>query len=392
MQNIKGGVLAPKGFLAAGIHSGIKRKRKDMGLLICEEGATVSAVFTTNKAAAAPVKFCKKVMADNSLKYAILANSGNANACTGKQGDIDAREMATYTAASIGLLAKEVLVASTGPIGVLLPMKIIKKGVDLLVDSIDEKGAKDFAEAILTTDLVAKEKAVSIKIGNKTVKIGGCAKGSGMICPNMATMFGFITTDADIDKKCMDALLKEAVAKSFNQITVDGDQSTNDSVFFLSSKKAENKTIKLNTADAKKFYKALEEVCVYLAKAIVRDGEGATKFIEINIAGAKSQEQARAAGYAIANSPLVKTGLFGGRTCWGRMMAALGYSGSEFNSTKTDIVINNKIIVAKGIATGKKVNLKIAKNITVDVFLKAGKANATVWTSDFSYDYVKINI
>lgn len=392
MKNIRGGVLAPQGFLAAGINAGIKRKRKDLGLLICEEGANVSAVFTTNKSAAASVRLCKKVVLGKSKKYAIIANSGNANACTGAQGEKDAKLMASYTADAIGVSASEVLVASTGPIGVFMPMGKIKKGVDVLSSSFDRKGAKAFAESILTTDLVTKEKAVSINIGNKTVKIGGCAKGSGMICPNMATMLGFITTDADIDKACMNKLLKQAVDKSFNQITVDGDQSTNDSVFFLSSAKAGNKKIKLNTADAKKFAKALEEVCIYLAKAIVRDGEGVTKFIEININGAKNGAEAKKAGYAIANSPLVKTGIFGGNTCWGRVMAALGYSGAKYDSTKTDIAFNGKKIVKNGITTGKKANIKSAKTVVIDVFLKAGKAEQTVWTCDFSYDYVKINI
>ena len=376
MKIIKGGVTKPYGFKSSGVAAGIKKSGKlDLGLIYSETPATTAAVFTKNSVKAAPIIVTQKHVQNNRAQ-AIVVNSGNANCFTGKFGLVYVQKTTEIIAKLLNINRSDVLVASTGIIGKPLPYQKIEDAAPLLVKNLSVKGAKNIARAILTTDKTTKECTVQIKIGGKKVTIGSCAKGSGMIAPNMATMLAFITTDAAINGRLLKLALKEAVDESFNSITVDGSMSTNDMVSVMANGWAKNKTITQASKDFFEFSHALNYVCLDLAKKIVLDGEGATKFIEIQVMGAKDNKQAKAIALKIANCNLVKTAAYGSNPNWGRVSAAIG---------------------ALGISKLTEHNLKIAfssfakKQINITINLNIGLGKATVYTCDLSVEYIKIN-
>lgn len=376
MKIVNGGVCAPKGFQANGMSAGIKRSGKpDLGLIISEVPAVTAGVFTINSIKAAPLLVSMKHI-KSGISRAVLVNSGNANCYTGAFGLKYAEESTVLIGNLLGVKPQDVLVTSTGIIGKQLPYNKIVESAANLVKGLVSNGGKKFATAIMTTDLKLKEIAVQITLGGKTVTIGGCAKGSGMIEPNMATMLGFITTDVAISLPLLKAALQDANTKSFNSITVDGCMSTNDMVTIQANGLANNKKITTKGADYKRFVDALIVVSRDLAKKIVLDGEGATKFITINVAGASNEPQAQKIAKAIANSALVKTAAFGSNPNWGRVGAAVGSLGIKG--------INEETMKISFSPFDKK-------DIAINVELRLGKAKATVYTCDFSYDYVKIN-
>lgn len=417
MEVIKGGVVAPKGFKAAGVHCGIKRRRNDIALIVSEVDSAAAGVFTTNTVKAHCVLSNQEHIKDG-LARAIVANSGNANACNGEQGFKDASRMVDLAAQALGVPHRRVLSASTGVIGVPLPMKKIETGITSAAAILHDGVADDAAEGIMTTDTYSKQFAVEFALaGGKTGRIGAMAKGSGMIAPNMATMLGFITTDVAIDQPLLQAMLSRCVWYTFNSITVDSDTSTNDMVLILANGMAGNAKIeKPDTPDAAVFETALYNVCLHLAKEIARDGEGATKLVEIVVKGVAPPENlvqayegrgmaltpeqragfARSIAKSIANSPLVKTALFGNDPNWGRILAAAGKTGIAFDPGTVEISLAGHQVYANGQPTsfnGYVVSEAMkAKdvNITVD-FHQEGGEDATVYTCDFSYDYVKIN-
>jgi len=376
MKVINGGVTKPKGFKASGLNCGIKRSGKfDLGLITSNCLAVNATLFTKNSVKAAPLIISQKHARNNKIQ-AIVANSGNANCFTGSMGLIYADRTTEMIGKLLNIPKNNCLVASTGIIGKTLPFKKIQKAIPKLVGGLRVTGSRKVAQAILTTDTKTKEKTVTIIVGGKKITIGGCAKGSGMIAPNMATMLGFITTDAAISAKMLKIALKKAVDRSFNSISVDGCMSTNDMVTIMANGLAKNKSISKTGKDFNVFCKALEFICIDLAKKIVMDGEGATKFITINCIGAKNQKQAQKVGLTVANSNLVKTAAFGNNTNWGRITAAVG---------------------STGIATVTEKNLHIdyspfnKKKIEITVNLNIGNAKTTVYTSDLSLQYVRIN-
>ena len=327
MKQIKGGITAPKGFKASGMHCGIKKSgKKDLALIYSDVMANAAATFTSNKVKAAPILVSMEHIKSGKAQ-AIIANSGCANACTGNDGMEDAQIMAKAAASALNINSENILVASTGSIGSRLPLKNILNGIRMLSKRMSQSGGVEAADAILTTDTRRKEIAVQFKGGGRTITIGGIAKGAGMIAPNMATLFSFITTDADVHSSNLKNYLKESVDKSFNMTVVDRDTSTNDCVFILANGKARNKALRGN--DEKEFKQALDFVCTYLAKEIARDGEGATKLIEVKVAGAKSANDAKLIARSVAGSDLVKSAIFGEDPNFGRIMAALGYSGAD---------------------------------------------------------------
>ncbi|MFY9217094.1 MAG: bifunctional glutamate N-acetyltransferase/amino-acid acetyltransferase ArgJ [Tepidanaerobacteraceae bacterium] len=395
MKYIDGGITSPKGFKAAGVASGIRKKgRKDVALVYSEQPAQAAAVYTLNKFQAAPLQVTKEHLKDG-IAQAIVVNSGVANACMGQQGLMSAKEMAQITADCLLIKAEDVVVASTGVIGVPLPMELITKGIKDASKALSYDGGADAAEAIMTTDLVKKEVACQLEIGGKTVTIGAMAKGSGMIHPNMATMLGFITTDASIESDCLQHVLKKATDASFNMVSVDGDTSTNDMVAILANGLAENPKITMESEYLKDFEAAVTEVCIRLAKMIAQDGEGATKLIEVEVVGAKSLEDARKGARAICSSNLVKAAIFGEDANWGRIVTAMGYSGAEVDPSIVDVYIGELLVAEKG--TGLKFDEEKAsqilkqKEIKLKVDLNLGSEEATAWGCDLSYDYVKIN-
>jgi glutamate N-acetyltransferase/amino-acid N-acetyltransferase len=397
LKKIAGGITTPQGFKAAGVHAGIKKNGKeDVGILYSIVPAAAAAKFTTNQMAAAPVLVSREAVSLGKAR-AIVVNSGCANACTGEQGLSDARTMARNTAQALKLDDCEVLVASTGVIGVNLPMDKVTSGISQAVAALTENGHETMIAAIMTTDTFEKACAYEFTLGGKTCKIAGIAKGAGMIHPNMATMLSFITTDAAIEPALLNKALSQAVELSYNMITVDGDTSTNDMVAVLANGQAGNELIAAeNSQIYQEFYAALKTVCTELAQLIVRDGEGATKFLEINVAGAVNFEDAKRAAFAIAKSPLVKTAFFGQDPNWGRILCAVGYSGAKSQPEKTSLSIGDLTIVvdgqaAAGFDTAKLKEIMAAKDIAITINLGQGEAKATVWTCDFSYEYVKIN-
>jgi glutamate N-acetyltransferase/amino-acid N-acetyltransferase len=373
---VKGGVTAPKGFLANGLASGIKRSGKtDLGIIVSDIPAVTVGVFTKSSIKAAPLLVSMKHI-KKGIGRAVLVNSGNANCYTGAAGLKHAQGSSQIMAKLLGVAPEDVLVASTGIIGKPLAYNKIVNAAPMLIKGLSTKGGGKFARSIMTTDLMVKEIAVEITIGGNKVTIGGCGKGSGMIEPDMATMLGFVTTDAAISRKMLKTALKRATGRSFNSITVDGCMSTNDMVTLQASGLAGNKKIVKEDGDFKKFYQALEYVCIDLAKKIVRDGEGATKFLTIDVKGAASESQARKIAKTIANSALVKTAAFGSNPNWGRVGAAVGSLGlNKINEHNMKITFSpfNK------------------KDISIGVQLALGRASATVYTCDFSYEYVRIN-
>lgn len=392
---VKTGITAPKGFKAAGIHCGIKKSKKDLALIYSEVPATAAGVFTLNKVQAAPVLVCKENLAKGKTFRAIIINSGNANACTGEQGYKDAVEMTNKTAEVLSVDPKEVFVSSTGVIGETLPMEKILNGIETIVDSLDNDDNLSAAEAIMTTDTFVKSESVTFLIDGKEVSIGGIAKGSGMIHPNMATMLAFVTTDAAIDKETFHTILKDVTDKTFNRIVVDGDTSTNDMVIALANGCSGIESIKSGTEAYDTFSQNLYNILKKLSIDIVRDGEGATKLVEITVDGALNDKDAEKAARTVALSPLVKTAIHGEDANWGRIIAAVGYSGIDFDPAKFEIIINGTPILKQNYAVTLPIKdanqtLKPAR-IKLLIKLNAGNGKATCWTCDFSEEYVKIN-
>lgn len=394
-RTIKGGVTAVSGFTATGLSAGIKKNgRRDLALIVSETECTVAAVFTRNRFPAPPLLLDKKHLRSR-LGRAIVANSGNANAFTGKRGYQDAEAMAEATAQTLGISAELVYVASTGVISEFLPAKKILQAIPRLVSSLSDEGSKAAAEAIMTTDTFPKEIAFSAEVGRHTIRVGGIAKGSGMIHPNMATMLAFLTTDVRIDPDLLQEALRQAVDHSFHRITVDGDTSTNDMVLlFANGTKGEKITSKGRAF--RQFVALLEKASLSLAKMIVKDGEGATKLIEINVSGARSHQTAHQIAMTIARSSLVKTAFFGEDANWGRIVAAIGNAGVPIRPEKIDLRFGRTPLVRSGTYLGKAAESKISvylkkPEISLTLSLNSGKGTSTVWTSDLSLDYVKIN-
>lgn len=396
MKKIDGWVTTPQGFLAAGVKAGIKASgNHDVAVIYSTVPAATGAVFTQNKMCAAPVLVSRKVAAKYCAQ-AIVVNSGCANACTGEQGLKDAEAMQAQTAELLGVENDAVYVCSTGVIGHFMPMDKLAKGIADAVDAMDETGGESCAMAIQTTDTFIKHAAYEFELGGKTVKIAGIAKGAGMIHPNMATMLTFLTTDAAVAPDVLKRAVKAAADKSFNMVVVDGDTSTNDSMIVLANGLAENEIIVSEEhPDYPAFFEALLACAQDLAKMIARDGEGATKFLEVNVAGAATWAEAKTAAMAIAKSPLVKTAFFGKDPNWGRIVCAAGYSGAQMEPDKVNLEIGGVRLVENGMNCNVPLeslkDIMEQHDISMKIDLGAGKEEATVWTCDFSYEYVKIN-
>jgi glutamate N-acetyltransferase / amino-acid N-acetyltransferase len=394
-QECAGGVTAARGFTAGGVYCGIRKPKKDIAIVQTAKPAVVAGVFTQNKVVAAPLVVDKIQLKNSPVCSAVVVNSGNANACTGEQGMKDAWTMVNVTADALHLPREHVLVSSTGVIGQYLPMENILKGIHDLSTKLTVEGNKDAAEAIMTTDLNSKECAVRFPLESSVITIGGMAKGSGMIAPNMATMLAFVTTDAVITPSALQSALRVSNSRSFNRVTIDGDTSTNDMLLVLANGFAKNKEIQENTPAYKQFLTALEYVLIKLAKMIARDGEGATKFVEIVVHGARSEEEAVQAARAVANSNLVKTALHGADANWGRILCAVGYSGIDFNPENVEISFNDLIVLKKNyeivLDEGKAKTVLSQDTITVSINLNQGSAEARFWTCDLTKEYIHIN-
>lgn len=397
---IDGGVTAPKGFLASGIHCGVKEgtTKKDLALIYSEVMANGAGMYTLNKVKGAPIQISKNHL-HNGKAQAIIVNSGNANTCNGENGLKNAETMTEVQAKALNIDTQDVVVASTGVIGVPLNIDAITKGIPCLTKSLSKDGSKAAAESIMTTDTFMKEYSIQFEIGGKTISLGAIAKGSGMIEPNMGTMLSFITTDLAISSDLLKEALKETVKVSYNRITVDGDTSTNDTVFLLANGLAENEEITEKNEDYNTFVEALKEVCITISKMLAKDGEGATKLIECTVNGAYTEDDADVLAKSVIKSSLVKTAIFGSDANWGRILCALGYSGANFDPDKVDVYFESEagsIQVCKAGASlpfnedlAKEILLKDEVKIKVDLFL--GDASVTVWGCDLTYDYVKIN-
>lgn len=390
----EGSVTLPKGFVAGGMHCGIKRKRLDLGYIVSEVPASVAGVYTTNIFQAAPLLVTQESIAKENKIQAIIVNSGNANACTGEQGLLDAFAMQKGFASVLGIEDHLVAVTSTGVIGELLPMDNVTTGINQILQS-KYATEENFKNAILTTDTCIKQIAVQMKIDGKTVSIGGAAKGSGMIHPNMATMLGFVTSDANIAHEDLHSALKEITNQTFNMITVDGDTSTNDMVLVLANGLAGNGQLTKDHPDWDLFKAGLKLVSEELAKKIARDGEGATKLVEVQVNGAYSQEAARAVGKSIISSNLVKTAIYGTDPNWGRIVTAIGYSGIPVEPNKLIVAIGPYKVFENGlpcpfVEEEVKEYLEL-ETVKLLVDLNQGEESATAWGCDLTYDYVKIN-
>lgn len=395
---IPGGVTAARGFLAGSVYCGIKSanaSRPDLALIHSPQPTVAAATFTTNRVKAAPVRVSMAHLRSEDVR-AIVANSGNANACTGVAGIETAKRMAEAAAGALGLRARQVMVCSTGRIGVPLPIEKMEPCIAQLPAAADREGSRRAAEAIMTSDTFAKEFAVEFEIEGKPVRLGGIAKGAGMIDPNMATMLCLLTTDAAIAKKQLQCALSVAVEQSFNRITIDGDMSTNDTVIMLANGLAGNKPLRHGTAAFKIFQRALDQVTCNLARMIVEDGEGVTKFVEVHVNGAATLSDARKAAEAVANSTLTKCAWFGGDPNWGRIMDALGYCGAKLREETVDIFYDGTIAVKGGLPSktpfAKLQQIVAQKKFTVMIDLHLGRAEYSVFTTDLSTEYVKLNM
>lgn len=401
MKIIHGGVTAPIGYTAAGIYAGIKKKRKDMALVYSATPAKGAGTFTTNVVKAAPVLWDIKLTKESDNIQAIVINSGVANACTGEEGDKNNLLMAQSVAGELQLPIDTVYTASTGVIGKQLPIDIITDSIPQLVKELDDsiEAGTLAAESIMTTDTYSKECAVSFTVGGKVITVGGMAKGSGMIHPNMATLIGVVTTDLSISKELLQEALSDDVKHTFNMISVDRDTSTNDTMLLLANGMADNIEITNKNEDYFEFCKALNLVTSNLSKMIAADGEGATKLLEVTVKGAKTWDEAVTLSKSIITSNLVKTAVFGNDANWGRILCAMGYAGVEFDPYKVDLVIESDEVslklVENGMATdySEDIATKIlsAKEVKAIADIKQGSAEATAWGCDFTYDYVKIN-
>ena len=389
------GIAYPQGFKAAGVRAGIKKNGNlDVAVIYSEKEAAVAGVFTQNQVAAAPVRVSKIVVGTGKAQ-AIVANAGCANACTGEQGLRDAEDMCKIAAKELNCREDSVIVASTGVIGVNLPMDKVESGIKAAVKELSKDGSVNAGNAIITTDTYSKCCATETQIGGKEVRLGAIAKGSGMIRPNMATMFCFITTDVDIEQKLLQEALSEITEVSFNMISVDGDMSTNDTVIVMANGEAGNPKITEKNSDYEKFYATLKEMCIELSKKIAADGEGATKFLTIHVHGADNFADAKQVGMSVANSPLVKTAFFGEDPNWGRVICAVGYSGVKISPEKTVIKFGDVPVYAHSVGA-KFDNAALRKvmaehDIVIDIDLGEGDSEATVFSCDLSYGYVKIN-
>ncbi|MCW8850450.1 MAG: bifunctional glutamate N-acetyltransferase/amino-acid acetyltransferase ArgJ [Melioribacteraceae bacterium] len=389
-----GSVTSPKGFKAAGIHCGLKKKNKDLALIYSDVPSIAAGTFTTNKAAASPVTITKQITDSAQKVKAIIINSGNANACTGVEGHLDALEVQKKCSETLGVESNEVLISSTGVIGERLNVSAIVNSLSNLKNNLGHANGNEAAEAIMTTDTVPKSFALSVKLSKGEIIIGGIAKGSGMIMPNMATMLGFITTDAKISKDLLQSALSESVNDSFNKISVDGETSTNDMVLMLANEMS-NIDIMPNSVDYLIFLAALKELSIKMAKSIVFDGEGATKFITLNIKNALSDKDADLIAKSLANSPLVKTALNGGDPNWGRIISAASSCGAEIQPENVSLYFDDLAILEPGYKTNfieeEAASILAKKNIVITLDLNLGNSNTTWWTCDYSEDYIKIN-
>ncbi|ABB31194.1 arginine biosynthesis bifunctional protein ArgJ [Geobacter metallireducens RCH3] len=385
-----------KGFKFSAVEAAIKKPgRLDLALIVSETPAAVAGVYTTNAVKAAPVLLDQERTKKGACR-AIVVNSGNANACTGPVGLADARETTRLVADGVGSAEEEVLVCSTGVIGVPLPMERMRAGIPPLVRGLGTGTFDDVARAIMTTDTFPKMEVRTGKAGGMEYTVAGIAKGAGMIMPNMATMLAFIVTDAAVDPTWLRTVFAAGVERSFNAITVDGDTSTNDTALIMANGAAGNPVLSAGSDDAAEFVRLLDEVLLALAKLIVKDGEGATKFVEITVKGARSDADAKRAAMAVANSCLVKTAFFGQDANWGRIFAAVGYSGAEVDPDRTELFFDDVQMVRAGVFTGgdaeaRGTEILKKREFSVTVDLHLGEGVSTVYTSDLSYDYVKIN-
>jgi glutamate N-acetyltransferase/amino-acid N-acetyltransferase len=395
MNECAGGITAPLGFRAAGMYCGIRKVKKDIAMIVSDVPATVAGVFTLNRTQAAPVLVDKIQLKGSSVCSAIVVNSGNANACTGERGLNDAWEMVRQTAVALNIPETQVMISSTGVIGQYMPMEKVSPAIGELAAKLSKEGNAGAAEAILTTDTFPKETAVKFTLGGKTVTIGGVAKGSGMIAPNMATMLAFVTTDIALDQVLLTKALQGANNRSFNRITVDGDMSTNDMVLVLANGMAKNSRVTDNSEEYQLFAAALEYVLIKLAKMIAKDGEGATKLIEIMVKGSRSEEEAAQAARAVANSNLVKTAIHGADANWGRILAAVGYSGIDFNPDNVEISFGELPVLRQNyeivLDEEKAKELLLKDNVMIVVNLNQGSQFARFWTCDLTKEYVHIN-
>lgn len=402
MKIIDGGVTAAKGFKAASTAAEIKYKgRTDMAMVFSEVPCVAAGTFTTNVVKAAPVIWDQDIVYNHQGARAVICNSGIANACTGEEGFVYCRETAKAASESLGIPEDSVLVASTGVIGMQLPIDRIANGVKAMAPKLEgsREAGLEAAKAIMTTDTEKKEAAVEIEIGGKTVTVGGMCKGSGMIHPNMCTMLGFITSDVDISKELLQEALSEDIKDTYNMVSVDGDTSTNDTVLLLANGQAGNPKITEKNADYEEFKKALNYVNTTLAKKIAGDGEGATALFEVKVIGAATKAEAVTLSKSVVTSSLTKAAIYGHDANWGRILCALGYSGVQFDPEKVDLYFESKAgkikIIENGVSTGysEEEATKILSEdaVTAIADMKMGEASATAWGCDLTYDYVKIN-
>ena len=399
MKLIEGGVCAAKGYKASGLHCGIRQNatKKDLALILSEVPANAAAVYTTNLVKGAPLKVTKSHISDGRAQ-AVICNSGNANTCNADGIEI-AESMSSLLSAELGIKAEDVIVASTGVIGQPLNIAPIAKAIPALAKSLSDDGNADAAAAIMTTDTIMKQAAVEFELDGKTCHLGGMAKGSGMIHPNMATMLVFITTDVSISAKMLQKALSSDVKKTFNMVSVDGDTSTNDMVSIMANGLAQNAEITEDDDAFKLFMEALNTVTMQLCRMIAGDGEGATKLLECKVSGAKDEETAKIVAKSVICSSLLKAAMFGADANWGRVLCAIGYSGAEVDVDKIDVSFKSKMGVIEVCRNGAGVafsedyakGILLEKEIDILINLNDGDKNATAWGCDLTYDYVKIN-
>lgn len=396
LEWLEGGITAVPGILAAGIHGGIKASgKKDLALIYSSTPANVAAVFTTNKIKGAPIQVSMEHVKGGTVQ-AIVASSGNANVCTGEQGVKDARDMAKTVADLLRVPHRYVLVASTGVIGHPLPMEKIRAALPKLVKALSPQGGRSVAEAIMTTDTRPKEAALRVEVAGRPVTIGGVAKGAAMIHPHMATMFCFLATDAMVSRDALQPVLRKAVDRSFNRISVDGDQSTSDTVALLANGLAENSPLERGGRGLRQFSRGLDAITERLARMLVEDGEGMTKLVEVVVRGARSQKDALAAARSVATSLLVKTALNGGDPNWGRIMAALGKSAARVQAETIGVWFDDEQVVERGqLRSGARLDrvkeIMSRPEFTIQIDLGIGTGHERVWTCDLSEEYVRLN-
>ena len=398
MKTVSGSVCAPKGFRASGIHCGIRKNKikKDLALIVSDVRAAAAAVYTTNLVYGAPIKVTRAHIADG-YAQAMVCNSGNANTCNADGVEI-AEKMSALTADALGIKSEDIIIASTGVIGQPLDITPIANGMNELVNSLSKDGS-DAAEAIMTTDTKPKEIAITFEIGGKTCTMGGIAKGSGMIHPNMATMLVFITTDCAITPQMLQKALSTDIANTFNMVSIDGDTSTNDMVSVMANGMAENDIIDKDGKDFDEFMKALNTICTHLCRCIAGDGEGATKLLECSVVGAKDEKCAKTVAKSVICSSLVKAAMFGSDANWGRILCAIGYSGADVDTEKIDVSFKSKageIPVCKNgsgieFSEEKAKEILLCDEIYILINLNSGEFSSTAWGCDLTYDYVKIN-